>query len=382
MEHNSILFNMLLGLVFGPLILALIVGLRRSSKAEQEIEQSPESRWRMPEPLLVNLPFDIACKTVAEELPNFSFLNGAWQIVNIEEGIPTTIAANLPGIDERDPDNVQRFDIGLLTTVSEQPPPGSFSIVKMNFIPYEGPDSTLERISLDTYKFLEQALRRNIAAINSGAGVQGSRQPGAMARGDSRPDAWGTSESGMQPPAVPAELDFSASSGAPTEAVSDFLVQSNEKAKPVSTHLEPSRRAADFAQTPVFDQVPTFDQAAVFNQVPTFDQAAVFDQAEVSQLAPVPTPMPVHTPKPVSMPEPGFTPEPVAMPDLGPLPDLFNVPFVPPAPFEIPAAHSIAAPLATTNPAAGNETAAGICPGCSQPINPSFPFCLYCGKNF
>jgi hypothetical protein len=319
MDHTSLNYLVVL-LVFGPLVVFFIKYSQLSRQLPQEIAAESDSGWKDPEPLLVSLPFDVVCKSVAEELPNYSYANGSWQIINIEDGIPTTIAANLPCLDESDPNNAQRFDLGLLTTIFEQGPPGQFTTVKMHFIPYEGLDSTLQLMGENTYRFIEKALRAKSGASVSVNAVSSNQLPGRSPGLD-----YTREPAQVEPPsAVPPEITFPASSGSPYEPASDFFAQST------------------LGNNRVFDQDPP---PAPDPEPPAYSTAALEPFA-----FPEPLPMSALMPEPERVPEPTAVPSPVIVPTLMPGP--------------------------------GTGDTANLCPGCSQPINPSFPFCLYCGKNF
>jgi hypothetical protein len=263
--------------------------------------------------------------------------------MNIEEGIPTTIAANLPCLDEKDPDNVQRCDLGLIVTITEQGPPGQFTTVKLHFLPYEGLDSTLRLMGEDTYSFIEKALRKQMAsravALNLPP-VQG--EDADHLNENSSAISTQTATQGAQPPAVPSEITLPASSGSAgtpataARAEESFLAAVYPAAMPVQ---EPASGPAPDAGT------LTQDTAR---------------QVQPDSFAP-------------PAPEPLFFPEPTPLPAFEPLAAALPVPS---PPVVQPGSDLLSG---AQTPA---ESAAAVCPACSQPVNPSFPFCLYCGKNF
>jgi len=260
-----------------------------------------QSAGRDPPILIAKWPFDVVRQLVIDQLPQFYYCGGHWQLLDIQDGEVTTIAANLPCLDESDPDNVVRLDVGLIVKIEYDDSHRTNPRVKMHFILYEGLDSALAEVSAGTYAHMQKALGLTVdSPIVDALSSNGRGRNTALA-----------DDQDMAPIPVPTE-DW------PPPAVPD----------------QPSFPAS-------------FPQA-----VPELFSGAVPEPAPVTQPRPVPVPLPEPVPVPL--------PAAFAMQPAQPLP----------APPVAPAAE----------PEAGSN--ASLCPGCSQPINAAFPFCLYCGKNF
>jgi hypothetical protein len=336
MEHNSTINNLVLLIVFGPLLLFFIKIARLSRQTPGQTTIEPESRWRDsemwkdPEILTVNLPVDIVCNTVVEGLASFSFANSTWQIINIEEGKPTTISANLPCLDESDPSNTQRLDVGLIVTINDQEPPGKGSTIRMHFIPYEGLDRPLQLISEGTYELLKKALHIKHDAIAIVHTVLSNQLTNTCTVANYQ---IGSDSAETEPSVVPTEISFTAPgllpSPAPKPGHGPAIV-----AVPMPEPL---------AIRPISASLPLTVPVALLSSVP----------APVSILADMNIPASV------------------------PVAPLSSVP----APVSIPADMNIPASAPLPPPETG-DMQTRLCPACSQSINPSFPFCLYCGKNF
>jgi len=377
MEGFFISFVVLL-VISIPLIIFFIKCVQIANQGTGTIEgagvsaEKFTSSWKEPAPFAVQLSVSEATKTIAASLPKFFYANGTWQILNVENkasddvvqlltlenGSSSTISCNIPCLDESDPTSPERLDLGLIITVLDQNPGGNLSTIKLHFISYEGSESKLEAIATSTAQYLDRTLRQNMGSSsaksiepmpeNVGAGnglASVSGQSSAAQASQTQSPQIQTNKVQappvvltplVVPPAPPAIIDSAAADT--TDASSkEFFAKSADY-------------SADFF-------------SAAKSSAAGYDPIAAAD--------PVAAPVPVSAPDPQAAPVPRAALDPLAAPD----------PFMGTAADPL-AGHSSFSPIYPVAPplpvAPGG---AGLCPGCSQPINPSFPFCLYCGKN-
>jgi hypothetical protein len=300
------------------------------------------------DPLLVDSDIRQAVLAIEAALPRFQFCGAGWRIVNIDGGSPTTISANIPCLDQRDPDVTIRMDLGLLITVEDHFS-GNKTVVKLRFIPYEGPHGTLEELADLTEKFLAKALLDPQAVAQVAAPVAPQAVQVAFPE---EPEQQMFQNEFKDDAAL--EYQQSASAKQAEAAYGAFKETVEEANAPLPGF---SASISESLATPAPVVAPSTPTAASIPAPPT---------------PPAPVSAPVSTPVSIPAAAVSFTDFETSLPGFE----------LPAAPITLPAAELPASGPVTPATPSTPDAKPGLCPGCSQPINPSFPFCLYCSRNF